>query len=207
MKKALLAVAGFVAIGAWVGSAYSQHDHKHEHGHGHDHGHGHEHGKSAEHQHGEGEMGQFQAAGPQHKILAQMGGTWAVKQTMWAAPGSEPMVMPATEEVRVILNGLGVSGDYSSGPFSGHGVTVWNADKKMYQNYWVDNSAGSTPTTWFSTYDASTKTMTGMMETPHGKMKAVSKFTSKDSHTMMFFLVMPDGSEFKQMQFEYTRAG
>jgi hypothetical protein len=104
-----------------------------------------EHGKEKPVQ---GEMMLPSKPGPEmEKIKFQMG-TWKTQEKHEQGPGFAGGEGKGTMTVRPGPGGLSLITEYTSkgaiGAFSGHGLTLWDAEAKVYKNYWVDNfTAGS----------------------------------------------------------------
>ena len=101
--------------------------------------------------------------GPEHEILKMDAGTWDAVVEMFAAPGQPPATSKGTE-TSALMGGLWLvsefKGDMMGSPFEGRGIFGYDLTKKKYVGVWVDSmSAGIAHVE--STYDATTKTMTG----------------------------------------------
>ena len=152
--------------------------------------------------------------GPEQAILKQDEGAWDATVEMFMAPGTPPMTSKGVETNVMGCGGLCLITDFKGemGPgqsFHGHGTSAWDPSKKKYVGTWTDSmSAGIAMGE--STWDATTKTMTGSMESTdasgqHAKMKSVVEY--KDAGTRVFTMYMtgPDGKEVPGMRITYKK--
>jgi hypothetical protein len=101
-------------------------------------------------------------------------------------------------------------GEFMGIPFTGHGVTTYDAARQKYVGTWLDSMTAGIGIS-HGTYDAAKKTMTDSMEGPDmaGKittMKAVTEW--KDADTKVFTMYNPvgaDGKETPGMRMTYKR--
>jgi hypothetical protein len=94
-------------------------------------------------------------------------------------------------------------------PFEGRGTETYDVAKKKYVGSWADSMSSGLNVTE-STYDASSKTMTGWMEGPDPtgktmKMKSVSTMPDPNTRVFSMYNVGPDGKEMLGMRITYTR--
>jgi hypothetical protein len=137
--------------------------------------------------------------GPEHEVLKTEAGTWDATIEM-ETPGG-PMTSKGVETNRMGCGGLCLISDFTGEfmpgiAFEGHGVTVYDAAKKKYVGSWTD-SMSSSISMGESTYDAATKTSTGVMEGTdmtgaQVKMKTVVEH--RDPDTRVFTMFNPDGA-------------
>jgi hypothetical protein len=148
--------------------------------------------------------------GPEHELLKKDVGTWdaTVEMMMPPAPPSK-----GTETATLGPGGLWLITDFKSemmgAPFTGHGVTGWDPAKKKYVGTWVDSMSTSISATE-STYDAASKTATGMLEAPGPdgapmKLKAVTEYKDDDTRVFTMYVKGPDGKEAPTMRITYKR--
>jgi hypothetical protein len=158
------------------------------------------------------EMPPLPKPGPEHVVFKEVAGTWDAKVETFMGPG-EPAVSTGTEVNRVGCGGLCLisdfEGDFMGAPFEGHGTETWDTSKKKYVGSWTDSMSQGLSLSE-STYDPTTKTMTGWMEGPDmagnlSKMKTTSTQKDADTRVMEMHSVGPDGSETLGMRITYTR--
>ena len=150
--------------------------------------------------------------GPEHEILKMDAGTWDAVVEMFAAPGQPPATSKGTE-TSALMGGLWLvsefKGDMMGSPFEGRGIFGYDLTKKKYVGVWVDSmSAGIAHVE--STYDATTKTMTGTMEAPDmsgkvSKMKETTVYKDPNTRVFTLFTPGPDGKDAPMMRITYTR--
>lgn len=105
-----------------------------------------EHGKEKP---GQGEAYPIAKPGPEMERLKFQIGTWKTIEKHESMPGFSGGEGKGTMTSRTGPGGLSLVSDYKSlagpvGDFSGHGLTLWDAEDKVYKSYWVDSfSAGS----------------------------------------------------------------
>jgi hypothetical protein len=159
-------------------------------------------------------MEKFGAPGPEHKLLAEMAGTWNVESKMWMDPAAPPHVSKGLSVQKTILGGRFIQYDYEGDAmgmsFSGHGLTGYDRYNKKYVSLWLDTMSTCFYLTEGSC-DAEGKvcTETGEWDDYNlGKkvnVKNVSKHVNKDKFIMEMYMVQPDGKEIKTMELTYTR--
>ena len=150
--------------------------------------------------------------GEQHEWLAGMTGSYKVEMKMWMGPG-EPSVYWGKSERSMMLGGRVLVESYTSEfmgqEFQGYGMTGYDNVKGEYWATWNDtmstyvsvmrgecNDAGDTCTFLGTTNDP----MTGAAM----EMKMVNHFHDDGTEVIDAFMVMPDGSEMKNMELTYT---
>jgi len=160
-----------------------------------------------------------------HKLLADMNGSWnfAIKMWMSPDPNAKPQESKGTATRKSAMDGRYVIMDVTGkmqmpGPdgkmkdmlFKGMGIEGYDNVKKKFVSSWIDNMGTSIQ---FSegTYDpaAKTYTFTSEMEPMPGMkmpVREVLKMTDKD-HMQMEWYETHGGQEKKTMEIAYTRAG
>jgi hypothetical protein len=128
-------------------------------------------------------------------------------------PGAPPTVSKGVETNTLGTGGMWLStefkGDMMSMPFHGHGVATWDSGKNKYVSTWIDNmSTGMSMGE--STYDASSKKMTGIIEGPDmtgkvSKMRSVVEWKDPDTRVFTMYGPTPDGKEVTMMRITYKR--
>jgi hypothetical protein len=152
--------------------------------------------------------------GPEHKLLAQLEGTWNAKVKSWLGPG-EPKESSGVMMRKMIMDGRYLfeefKGEFLGKKFIGSGVTGYDVNKKKFVMAWIDNF-GTGISTSTGTYDKEAKTFTyqGEEDNPAmgGKMKTrdVLKLVSADEELFeMYRTPAKEGKELKVMEITYTR--
>jgi hypothetical protein len=160
-----------------------------------------------------------------HKLLADMNGSWNYTIKMWMNPdpNAKPQESKGTATRKSIMGGRyfemdvtgkmqmpGEDGKMKDMQFKGMAVEGYDNVKKKFVSSWVDNM-GTGITYSEGTYDPATKTFTFNMEmemVPGMKtpVREVLKMTDKD-HMMLEWYENRGGEEKKTMEIAYTRAG
>jgi hypothetical protein len=160
-----------------------------------------------------------------HKLLADMNGSWNYSIKMWMNPdpnakpqeskgaatrksamGGRYAVMDVTGKMQM----PGEDGKMKDMQFKGMSVEGYDNVKKKFVSSWIDNM-GTGIHLSEGTYDPASKTFTFTSEIemmPGMKMpvREVLKMTDKD-HMMMEWYETHSGQEKKTMEIAYTRAG
>ena len=146
--------------------------------------------------------------GPEHEMLKKDVGTWDATIEMFM-PGAPPAVSKGTETV-TMMGGFWQLTEFKSEmmgqPFEGRGTTGYDPAKKKYVGTWVDTMAPAYYTVE-GTYDAATKTLTGLMDgpDPSGVVTKTKETTEwKDADNRVFTMFGPDGKSVS-MRITYRR--
>jgi hypothetical protein len=159
--------------------------------------------------------------GENHKVLADLAGTWSYKVKMWMVPGTPPQESTGTAMRKATMGGRYFTGDFTgkmempgadgkkkSMEFRGMSVEGYDNVKQKFVSSWIDNM-GTGIMMSEGTYDPATKTFnyTGDYEPMPGmkcKIREVIKIADKDHHTFEFYEDRGQG-EAKTMEINYTR--
>jgi Protein of unknown function (DUF1579) len=150
-------------------------------------------------------------AGPEHALLAKQVGTWDAVVEMMPV-GAPPSTATGVERNRMV-GGLWLVTDFESRmvgqPFHGHGTSGYDPARRRYVSCWVD-TFGTSLYLGESTYDAATRTLTGVMEGPDDagqpmKMKTVTEYKDDDTRVVTMYMAGPDGKEVPSMRATYRR--
>lgn len=157
-----------------------------------------------------------------HKMLADMAGTWNYTVKMWMAPGAPPSVSKGTSVTRPIMGGRyfitdvtghmkmpGADGKMKDFAFKGMGMDGYDNVKKKFVNTWGDNM-GTGIMMAEGDYDPAAKTLTynsemEMMPGMKTKVREVVTLTDKNHHTFEWY-ENRGGQEVKTMEISYTRS-
>lgn len=155
------------------------------------------------------------APGPHHAHFEELAGTWDAKISSWMAPGADPMVTDAKSEYTVVMGGRylkhEMTGTMMGMPYNGMGLTGYDNLAKKHTMMWIDNM--STQVTFSQEGECSdhchvveqtTTMLSGLSDKT--KIRMVSTVKDKDHHMFQLFAIMPDGSEFKSMEIQFTRS-
>jgi hypothetical protein len=147
--------------------------------------------------------------GPEHEMLKKDVGTWDATVEMFMAPGAPPAVSKGTETV-TMLGAFWQLTEFKSEmmgqPFEGRGTMSYDPAKKKFVGTWVDTMAPAYYTVE-GTYDAATKTLTGVMDGPDqtGAVTKTKETTEwKDADNRVFTMYAPDGKT-PAMRISYKR--
>jgi len=160
-----------------------------------------------------------------HKLLADMNGSWNFSIKMWMNPdpNAKPQESKGTATRKSVMNGRyvamdvtgkmqmpGEDGKMKDMQFKGMAVEGYDNAKKKFVSSWIDNMGTGIQ---FSegTYDPASKTLTfaseiEMMPGMKVPVREVLKMTDKD-HMMFEWYETRGGQEKKTMEIAYTRAG
>jgi hypothetical protein len=154
--------------------------------------------------------------GKQHEALLRDVGTWHGKETIWMAPGAEPVNTECTSTITGVLDGrfikCEVSGEMPGmGPFHGFGIYGFDNVTQKYQAVWVDN-CGTTMMLGTGAASADGKVMTWNYSytCPVSKkpttMREVQTTTGEYTKKLEMFATDPkSGKEFKMIAIDLTR--
>jgi Protein of unknown function (DUF1579). len=156
-----------------------------------------------------------------HKLLADLNGSWNYTVTMWMAPNAPPMKSTGTAVRKSTMGGRYIMMDVTGkmkmpGPdgklkdftFQGHGMEGYDNVKKKFVGSWIDNM-GTGIVLSEGDYDPATKTFTytSDMEPVPGmktRVRETLKVTDKD-HMVFEWYENRGGQEVKTMEIDYTR--
>ena len=161
--------------------------------------------------------------GENHKLLADLAGTWTYTLKWWAdpTPGAKPDESKGTATRKSMFGGryftLDVTGKMEMpGPdgkkkpmeFKGMSIEGYDNIKKKFVSSWID-SMSTMMMVSEGTYDPATKTFTYNAEcemTPgmQTKVREVIKIVDKDHHNFVMYEDRGQG-EAKTMEIQYTR--
>lgn len=160
-----------------------------------------------------------------HKLLADMNGSWNYTIKMWMSPdpNAKPQESKGTATRKAAMGGRyavmdvtgkmqmpGEDGKMKDMQFKGMSVEGYDNVTKKFVSSWIDNM-GTGIHLSEGTYDPASKTFTftseiEMMPGMKTPVREVLKMTDKD-HMMMEWYETHGGQEKKTMEIAYTRAG
>ena len=159
--------------------------------------------------------------GENHKLLADLVGSWDCKVTFWMEPGAPPMVSSGTAVRKPIMDGRyfvmdtaskmqmpGPDGQMHPVDFKGMELDGYDNVKGKFFSTWID-SMGTSLILAEGSYDPASKTFTYHLEeemTPGTKTKVreTVKVIDKDHHVFEWYEDR-GGKEEKTMEITYTR--
>jgi hypothetical protein len=156
-----------------------------------------------------------------HKLLAQLAGTWKYDVKMWMAPDAPPMLSKGTAVRKPIMDGryfvLNVTGNMKTPAedgkmknfeFKGMSIEGYDNVQKKFIGTWCDNM-GTGVMLSTGTYDPATKSFTynsemEMMPGMKTKAREVLKVVDANHHNLEWYEDR-GGQEVKTMEINYTR--
>jgi hypothetical protein len=156
-----------------------------------------------------------------HKLLAQLAGTWKYDVKMWMAPDAPPMLSKGTAVRKPIMDGryfvLNVTGNMKMSAedgkmknfeFKGMSIEGYDNVQKKFIGTWCDNM-GTGVMMSTGTYDPATKSFTynsemEMMPGMKTKAREVLKVVDANHHNLEWYEDR-GGQEVKTMEINYTR--
>jgi hypothetical protein len=158
-----------------------------------------------------------------HKLLANLAGTWSYKVKFWMNPDPKapPSESSGTSVTKATMGGRyfvtdvtgmmkmpGADGKMKDVPFKGMSLDAYDNAKQKFTSSWIDNM-GTGIMASEGTYDPATKTFTynAEMEVIPGmkqKVQEMIKIVDKDHHTFEYYEDR-GGQEAKTMEINYTR--
>lgn len=161
------------------------------------------------------EMMKMGAPGAEHKMLAEMVGTWDAAMKFWM-PGADGKITEMDSKGQATftseLGGRWIRQHFEGefmGKFEGIGHTGYDNFKKQYIGTWMDTMS-TMYLAMTGSYDEATKTltMTTEYELPGmGKVKARHVGVAKDKNTYVYsmYAATGGGPEVKEGEITYTR--
>ena len=154
--------------------------------------------------------------GKMHELLAEGVGEWKGKNTMWMAPGSEPVTSDSTSTVSKMLDGRFVKCEMDGeipgmGPYNGFGIVGFDNVSQKFVSVWLDNhgtgmmtgtgelSEGGKKIEWKYTFNCPVTKKPAVM-------RQIETITGADSKTLEMYSEDPKiGKEYKMMSISLTR--
>jgi hypothetical protein len=154
--------------------------------------------------------------GKMHEVLAKGVGTWSGKNSMWMAPGTDPIKSDSVTTVMPMMDGrffhIESKGEMPGmGQFHGAGVYGFDNVSQKFQGVWVDNmGTGMMTGTGELSSDGKTLTWTYTYNCPIQKkavtMREVETITGPNTKTLEMYGADPkSGKEYKMMVIEFTK--
>jgi hypothetical protein len=169
------------------------------------------------------QMMELSKTGENHKLLAEMAGSWTYTVKMWMDPSGKPQESKGTATRKAIMDGRyfiaehsgkfqmpGADGKPKDMNFKGMAIEGYDNVKKKFVSAWIDNM-GTMILNSEGTYDAASKMFTynancEMMPGMQVKIRETIKVTDKDHHLFEWYEDRGQG-EARTMEISYTRSG
>ena len=166
-------------------------------------------------------MAELGQPGANHKLLADLVGSWDCKMTFWLEPGAPPSVSSGTAVRKSIMDGRyfvmdtavkmqmpGPDGQMHPVDYKGMELDGYDNGKGEFFSTWVDNM-GTGMLMAEGSYDPASKTFTyhteeEMVPGKKTKMRGAVKVVDKD-HYIFEWYEDRGGKEAKTMEITYTR--
>jgi hypothetical protein len=160
-------------------------------------------------------MQQMGAPGEAHKVLDHQAGNWEFTAKVWGPMGGEPTESTGTIEASWIMGGRflkqEITTTFMDMPIQGVSIDGYDNLAKEYIGIWMDNM-GTGIMYFEGSCDAAGKVRTMFAESPNPmnpdqtqETKGVTKIIDDDHFSYEQYMVLPDGTEFKQMDLRATR--
>ncbi|MFT7485523.1 MAG: hypothetical protein ACI9F9_001373 [Candidatus Paceibacteria bacterium] len=151
--------------------------------------------------------------GAEHKKLAAHAGKWNVGGKMWMEPEGEPMASVGTSEIRMVLGGRfqieEFNSEFMGQPFEGMLIQGYSNLHEQSFHIWIDNMSTWPSIAWGARGEDGVIATEGKMYdvmTPAGRPTRTRQIDNKDgSRTMEMFDTIQDGTQFKVMEYIYSR--
>ena len=151
--------------------------------------------------------------GEPHHLFATLVGSWATVTKEWMDPNQPPIESKGAEEIRMLLGGRFLQGDYSGEmmgqPYNGLGISGYDNLRKRYVSLWLDSmSTGFFIMEGTASADGKTITLTGQHPEPGGGSmthRAIWKIIDENNQTFEMYGAHHGGKEMKMMEITYTR--
>ena len=152
------------------------------------------------------------AVGEQHKQLAQGAGNWEFTAKFWMAPGGEPMTTTGTSERQMIMDGRVMQEEVTSQmmgePFKGMALIGYDNVRQHYWSTWTDNMSTSLMQMTGHCAESACNFFGSYVDPADGKVKhsrSTIRFEGKGKEVHQAYEYTPDGTEWKSMEFVYTK--
>jgi hypothetical protein len=152
--------------------------------------------------------------GPHHEAMARLAGKWNATMTMWEQPGAKPSSYEGTMTNKMVMGGRYMEqifdGEVMGQPMSGRGIAAFDNVTGKHTGVWYDSlSTQITYSEGECNKDHTVETAYLKTHDPMGNevnAKLVTRVVSNDEHVFEYYMLLPDGGEFKTMEIVYKRA-
>jgi hypothetical protein len=154
--------------------------------------------------------------GKMHEHLAKDIGVWQGKNTMWMAPGADPIQCESTTTITALMDGRFIKSEMAGempgmGPYRGQAFFGFDNVSQKFSSAWIDNmGTGMAIGEGELSPDGKTMNWSFTYNCPIAKkpvvMRQVETVTGPSAKTIEMFSTDPkSGKEFKMMRIELTR--
>ncbi|MDH3457611.1 MAG: DUF1579 domain-containing protein [Gemmatimonadota bacterium] len=152
--------------------------------------------------------------GPEHALMASMAGSYTVTSKFWMDPSAPPSETTYGYRAHMVMDGRYLveeyDGEMMGQPFKGMGLMAYDNSEQRFVSAWIDNmGTGIMTMHGEANEDHSEISWWGEVKDPvrgqMQKIKSVTRITSPTERTYEMFMVLPDGSLFKNMEITHTK--
>jgi len=154
--------------------------------------------------------------GAMHERLAKDIGVWQGKNTMWMAPGTEPLKSDSTTTISAMMDGrfvkLEMAGEIPGmGPYNGLAISGYDNVSKKFTSTWIDNhGTGMSIGEGELSKDGKTLSWNYKFNCPLTNkpvvMRQIETITGPETKTLEMYSPDPKtGKEYKMMVIELTK--
>ncbi|MEK7484757.1 MAG: DUF1579 family protein, partial [Planctomycetota bacterium] len=157
---------------------------------------------------------EYSIPGTYHEYLMPLVGQWDTSTKFWMMNQPDPIVSLGISTIEWVMGGRYLEeyteSDFMGNSFQGRGILSYDNYLKQYQSIWFD-SMGTGVSSSQGVCDESGKTLTfkGKMVEPGMQTifdtRAVLHIKNYTEHTFEFYLLSPEGKEFKLFEIGYKR--
>ena len=149
-----------------------------------------------------------------HEFLKNFVGEWVITTTAWMQPGAEPISTVGTAKAEMIIGGRFLKFDFRGAmfgqPFEGILIMGYDNYQKKNISFWIDSSSTAFYLTEGSREEGTKKIVeTGVWQDPMGgedmNVRNTTTLVSKDEYKFEMIMILPDGTEFKSMEYRAKR--
>jgi len=149
-----------------------------------------------------------------HEFLKNFVGEWVVTTTAWMQPGEEAISSVGTAKAAMIIGGRFLKVDFKGTmfgqPFEGILIMGYDNYQKKNISFWIDSSSTAFYLTEGSRKEGTEKIVeTGVWQDPMGgeemNVRNTTILVSKDEYKFEMVMILPDGTEFKSMEYRAKR--
>jgi hypothetical protein len=149
-----------------------------------------------------------------HEFLENFVGEWVVTTTAWMQPGAEPISSVGTAKAAMIIGGRFLKVDFKGTmfgqPFEGILIMGYDSYQKKNISFWIDSSSTAFYLTEGSRKEGTKKIVeTGVWQDPMGgedmNVRNTTILVSKDEYKFEMVMILPEGTEFKSMEYRAKR--
>ena len=149
-----------------------------------------------------------------HAFLKNFVGEWEVTAKGWMQPGAEPISSKGSAKAEMICGGRFLKVDFKGTmfgePFEGIQIMGYDNYQKKNISFWIDSSSTAFYLTEGSRDEGKKRIVeTGVWQDPMGgvdmNVRNTTTLVSKDEYTFEMIMILPDGTEFKSMEYRAKR--